>query len=74
MAVIDLTNSSLQLVFNDGVDLSTGRPVYKNKTLNNVKLEATADQLYGVAQAFASLQTRPLYNIVRRDTSEVSAE
>lgn len=72
--MIELTSSSLQLVLNDGVDASTGRPVYKNKTFNSVKPNATADQLYAVANAFASLQTRPLYNIVRRDVSDVSAE
>lgn len=74
MAVIELTSSSLQLVLNDGVDMGSGRPIYKNKTFNSVKAEATADQLYNVAEAFASLQTRPLYNVIRRDVSDVSAE
>lgn len=73
MAVIELSSSSLQLVLNDGVDMSTGRPVYKYKTFNSVKPQATADELYNVAQAFASLQNRPLYNIIRRDISDVSA-
>ena len=74
MAAFELTKSTLQLVLNDGTDLKTGMPVYKTKSFNNVKLAATADQLHTVAHALAGLQERPLYNIVRRDTADVTAE
>ncbi len=74
MAAFELTKSTLQLVLNDGNDFKTGMPVYKYKSFNNVKTSATADQLYAVANAFAGLQNRPLYNIIRKDTADVTAE
>lgn len=70
-AVADMVTSQLQLVFNDGNDLSTGKPVYKTKSFNNVKTSADADQLYAIALAFADLQERQLYTINRKDSSEI---
>ncbi|GGB32367.1 DUF1659 domain-containing protein [Virgibacillus dakarensis] len=71
MAVAEMYKSTLQLVLDDGVDELTGKPIYKTKSFNNVKTEATADQLYTIAQAFAGLQERPLYDIERKDSSEI---
>ncbi|PAV31282.1 hypothetical protein CIL05_01105 [Virgibacillus profundi] len=71
MAVQDMTNSQLQLVLNDGIDTSTGLPIYKTKSFNSVKTTATADQLYTIAVAFAGLQERNLYNIHRKDSSDI---
>ena len=71
MAIADLTNSQLQLVFNDGTDTSTGQPIYVTKSFNNVKPAATADQLHAIAVAFVGLQERNLYTIHRRDSSEI---
>ncbi|MUV36698.1 hypothetical protein JNUCC1_00502 [Lentibacillus sp. JNUCC-1] len=71
MGVEDKVNSSLRLVLYDGDDLVTGKPIYKAKTFNNVKTDATADQLYAIANALAALQERPLSNIERRDTSNI---
>lgn len=71
MAVEAPIKSTLQLVFDDGADLVTGKPIYKQKSFNNVKVAATADQLYAIAQAVAGLQQRPLYNIEREDSSEI---
>lgn len=71
MAVADLTQSTLQLVFQDGTNSETGKPIYKTKSFNNVKPTATADQLYTIAVAFEGLQQRALFNINRRDSSEI---
>ncbi|MEN1967773.1 DUF1659 domain-containing protein [Lentibacillus sp. N15] len=74
MAVAELTNSVLQIVLDDGPDLMTGKQVYKTKSFNNIKPEATADQLYTLAHAFAGLQERPLYDIARKDSSQIVEE
>ncbi|MGY0694775.1 DUF1659 domain-containing protein [Virgibacillus sp. FSP13] len=71
MAVAETYQSTLRLVLDDGADVLTGKPIYKTKSFNNVKTSATADQLFTIAQAFAGLQERPLYNIERRDNSEI---
>ncbi|WP_373893877.1 DUF1659 domain-containing protein [Virgibacillus natechei] len=71
MAVADKVSSTLRLVLYDGDDTMTGEPMYKYKSFNNVKTEAVADQLLPIAEAVAALQERPLYNIERRDNSEI---
>ncbi|WP_087974094.1 DUF1659 domain-containing protein [Oceanobacillus rekensis] len=71
MAVADITKSTLQLVLQDGIDSESGSPIFKSKSFNNVKTDATADQLYAVATALVELQERPLYNINRNDTSDI---
>ncbi|WP_249870779.1 DUF1659 domain-containing protein [Oceanobacillus saliphilus] len=71
MAVADMTNSSLQLVLQDGINPESGLPIFKFKSFNNVKTNATADQLYAIATAFAALQERALYNINRKDSSDI---
>ncbi|MEC5423484.1 DUF1659 domain-containing protein [Virgibacillus sp. C22-A2] len=71
MAVADIMKSTLQLVFNDGVDSKTGLPAYKSKSFNNVKTSANADQLYAIANAVVSLQKLSLYNIHRRDSYDI---
>lgn len=74
MAVAEKINSQLRLIFHDGEDMLTGKAILKAKTFNNVKTEATADQLYAIAQAVAGLQERPLYNIERKDSSDIVEE
>ena len=71
MAVADLTQSTLQLIFQDGTDPDSGNPVFKTKSFNNVKPNATAEQLYAVAVTFEGLQQRPLFTVNRRDNSEI---
>lgn len=73
MAVATMMNSQLRLVLHDGDDLETGEPIFKTKSFNNVKTNATADQLFEVSQAIASLQELPLYGIERRDNSEITS-
>lgn len=71
MAVANMTTSQLRLVLHDGDDPTSGEPIYKFKSFNNVKTDATADQLYAIANAFAGLQERPLYNVERKDSSDI---
>ncbi|KGP74548.1 DUF1659 domain-containing protein [Pontibacillus yanchengensis] len=70
MAVSNLINSQLQLIFEDGMD-DDGKPVLKNKNFNNIKTDSTPDQLYAVATALTSLQQRTLYGVERNDASEL---
>lgn len=74
MAVADLTSSQLRLVFYEGDDPISGKPIYKAKSFNNVKTDATADQLYAIAEAFAGLQQLTLFNIERNDSSDIRNE
>lgn len=72
MAVSQIVTTRLTLTLDDGNDILTGKIIYKTKSFNNVKPAATADQLYAIATVFAGLQERPLYNIERNDSSEIS--
>ncbi|GAQ16901.1 hypothetical protein OPHB3_0825 [Oceanobacillus picturae] len=74
MAVAELMNSSLRLVFENGIDEDSGNPSFKTKSFTNVKGSATADQLYSIATAVAALQELPLYNIERNDSSDIIEE
>ena len=71
MIIADQISTTLRLVLYDGEDTMTGDPIYRYKSFNNVKPEATAEQLFTVAEAFQSLQERPLHTIERRDNSEI---
>lgn len=71
MAVAEIVSSRLRLVFYDGDDVITGNPVFKSKTFNNLKVEADADQLLAVAEAFVGLQERPLSKVERNDHTEI---
>lgn len=72
MAMATLAATKLRLTFSTGVD-STGAPVYKVKTFNNIKKEATTDQLFQTAQALGVLSNDPLNSVERNDTSDVVA-
>jgi hypothetical protein len=74
MAVADMMKSTLQLVLQDGIDSESGSPILKSKSFNNIKTNATADQLYTIATALVELQERQLHNINRRDTSDIRGE
>ncbi|MFD1017972.1 DUF1659 domain-containing protein [Thalassobacillus hwangdonensis] len=71
MAVMSETQSSrLQLVFENGVD-GKGEPVYKTKSFNNVKTQATDEQLYEVAVALEPLQQQLWHSIERNDNAVI---
>ncbi|GAA0305860.1 hypothetical protein GGQ92_002853 [Gracilibacillus halotolerans] len=73
MASTELINSRLQLIFENGTDPVSGNPIYKTKSFNNIKLDATADQLMAVTKALVPLQQLPL-NAVRRNATEQIVE
>ncbi|GGF12453.1 hypothetical protein GCM10010954_08940 [Halobacillus andaensis] len=64
----DMVNSQLQLVFENGTD-DKGNVKYRRKSFNNVKMEATEEQLYKVAVAIEALQENLLSTIERNDRS-----
>lgn len=71
MAVAEKTNSQLRITFHEGEDSETGKPMLKTKAFTQVKIDASTDQLYAVAEAYASLQQHPIYNIERRDSFDI---
>ncbi len=72
MAVGRIIRSQLRLSLDNGVHPTSRNVILKVKTFNNVKTDATPDQLYAVAHALADLQTLPLYGIERTDASEIT--
>jgi hypothetical protein len=72
MAVANLLETKLHIVFETGMD-EKGNPVYKSKTLNNIKKEATTDQLFQVAQAISALCSDSLNKIERNDMTDIMA-
>lgn len=72
MAQAILAETKLRLVFEAGMD-DKGAPIYKAKTLSNIKKEATADQLSQVAQAITVLCNDTLSRVERADSSEILA-
>ncbi|MFB4167215.1 DUF1659 domain-containing protein [Virgibacillus sp. JSM 102003] len=71
MAVAQMMKSRMSLVLDDGIDEISGKQLFKTKSFNNVKIAATADQLYSIANAVVVLQQRPLLSIERKDSSEL---
>lgn len=71
MAMSHVYRTQLKIGFENGVNPDTNEVIVKRKTFNNIKTEATADQLYAVAQALASLQKLPLHEVERSDHSEI---
>jgi len=70
VATATLKDSQLRLIFETGVD-EEGNPVYRYKSFNNIKPEATPDALYAVATALAPLQQHSLFEIERNDSLTV---
>lgn len=58
------TGSVMRMQLQTGVD-TNGDPVFRNKSLNNIKPEATDQDLYDVAQALAGLQQHNLADVLR---------
>ncbi|SEP78126.1 Protein of unknown function [Virgibacillus subterraneus] len=71
MAVAQMVNTRMSLILDDGIDEVSGKQLFKTKSFNNVKIAATADQLYSIANAVVVLQQRPLLSIERKDSSEL---
>lgn len=74
MAVSTIETSQLRLMFETGFDPVTQEPTYKRKSFNNVKAEATASELYSVAQSLAGLQQFDLNKVERVDHSGITQQ
>ncbi|GLB60303.1 DUF1659 domain-containing protein [Cytobacillus sp. NCCP-133] len=70
MAQANIIDSKLRLVFETGLD-ELGKPVTKSKTYSSVKQSATADQLFTVGQAIATLSNFPLVALNRNDSFDI---
>jgi len=70
MAQAIMSSSRLTIYYEIGMD-GEGKPIYKMKSYPNVKEAATADQLYQVAQALASLSSYSLSSVKRNDVSDL---
>ncbi|MBY0122287.1 DUF1659 domain-containing protein [Bacillus sp. S/N-304-OC-R1] len=70
MAQALMIETRLRLSFETGLN-EKGEPMFKTKTLGNVKKTATADQIHQVAQAIASLSSDPLSTVVRNDSFDI---
>lgn len=64
------TGTVLRLVLQTGVD-AQGNPIYRNRNLNNVRPEASDQDLFEVAQALAGLQEYALVGITRIDSAKL---
>lgn len=72
MAQEVLKDSGIRLFFEIGLD-EKGEPIVKSKTYNNVRNEATGEQIFQAAQALASLSTYPLVSLERNNSFDVIA-
>ncbi|XJZ28763.1 DUF1659 domain-containing protein [Bacillota bacterium Lsc_1132] len=72
MAQAVLAETKLRLIFETGVN-EKGETIYKAKTFNNVKKEATTDQLFQVAQALSVLCSDLLSSVERDDSLDIIA-
>lgn len=72
MAIAEKVDSRLQLIFIAGFDEITGDIITKTKSFNNIKTEATTEELLRVTEALVSLQQYDLQAVRRNDTSLLS--
>lgn len=70
MAQEYLKTSNLKLVFDYGVD-EDNKPIYKSKTFNRIRHQATADELYQAAEAIGSLSEQPLWAVEKNNTYQI---
>jgi len=71
MAVENIaTESVLRLQLQTGVD-TNGNPVFRTKSLYNIKPDATDQDLFDVAQGLAGLQQYVLENVLRVDNARI---
>ncbi|SDC05820.1 Protein of unknown function [Terribacillus halophilus] len=70
MAVIATHDKTrLSIVLFDGVDPDTGKEKYKTKSFNNIRLDATPDELHAFADVLVPLQQRDFYAVEKNDHS-----
>jgi hypothetical protein len=64
------TGCTLRLQLQTGVD-GNGDPVFRNKSLTNVKPEALDQDIFDVAQTLAGLQESILADVLRIDSARL---
>lgn len=62
--------TDLILILDNGISTS-GQPLTRNRIYKNIKTDADNDQIYSVAEALASLQSRKKLAVQRRDIVEI---
>ncbi|MEW5954714.1 MAG: DUF1659 domain-containing protein [Bacillota bacterium] len=71
MAVVKTpANTTLRLTFQTGVN-NNGDPVYRRRSLNNVKHNAGDQNVYNVAEILAGLQVYSLAQVHRTDNAQL---
>ena len=65
--------TDLVLVMDNGIGAS-GQALSKNRTYKNIKIAATDEDVYAVAQTLIGLQSRTNNFIQRRNTVELESE
>ncbi|CAH0269462.1 hypothetical protein SRABI96_03649 [Peribacillus sp. Bi96] len=60
-------SSTLRIDFETGLN-EKGVIVFKRRAFSNIRIEATADQLFSTAVAIASVQNYPMGEVTRVDT------
>ncbi|AXN38118.1 DUF1659 domain-containing protein [Peribacillus butanolivorans] len=63
-------SSTLRIDFETGLN-EKGSIVFKRRSFSNIKVEATADQLFSAATAIASVQSYPMGEVTRVDTNSL---
>ncbi|PEJ34236.1 hypothetical protein CN689_08820 [Peribacillus butanolivorans] len=63
-------SSTLRIDFETGLN-EKGSIVFKRRSFSNIKVEATADQLFSAATAIASVQSYPMDEVTRVDTNSL---
>ncbi|MFE0503162.1 DUF1659 domain-containing protein [Peribacillus butanolivorans] len=63
-------SSTLRIDFETGLN-EKGSIVFKRRSFSNIKVEATADQLFSAATAIASVQNYPVGEVTRVDTNSL---
>lgn len=63
---------TLRLELQTGVD-TNGSPIYRTKSLNNVKTTAIDQDIYDAAAALAGLQSNTLNAVYRVDSSRLES-
>lgn len=71
MAEKHITNSSIRVKLQNGLDPLTGTPVFARRNLQNLKPTAEPDSVYDSATALFSLQSREIEMIEQVDTSHL---
>ncbi|MFE4426460.1 DUF1659 domain-containing protein [Peribacillus butanolivorans] len=63
-------SSTLRIDFETGLN-EKGSIIFKRRSFSNIKVEATADQLFSASTAIASVQNYPMGEVTRVDTNSL---